>query len=66
MVYAEVGNGNYYLVATSQLFYVEPVEELQNDGTFRTRWYLVGQEDLGFLRKNDTESWGRVKAGFMQ
>ncbi|MCP4143988.1 MAG: hypothetical protein GY752_01745 [bacterium] len=65
LVYSEVGGEHTLTVDTNQLFYVESVEELQDDGTYRTRWYLVGQEDLGFLRKNDSVSWGELKALFM-
>ena len=62
MVYYEVGGEYTLTVETSQLFYVESVEELQDDGSTRTRWYLVGQEDFPLLSKNETVSWGAMKA----
>ncbi|MBT3317776.1 hypothetical protein HN388_07325 [bacterium] len=46
MVYSEVGGEHTFTIQTTQHFYVEPVEELQDDGTTRTHWYIIGQEDL--------------------
>ncbi len=49
MIYRVVGGEHTLTIPTIQLFYVEPVEELQDDGTTRTRWYIIGQEDLGII-----------------
>jgi len=47
MVYAEVGGEHTFTIDTQQTFYLEPVEETQDDGTTRTHWYIIGQQDLG-------------------
>lgn len=46
MVYTEVGGEHTLTIQSTQLFYLEPVEELQDDGTTRTRWYIIGQQDM--------------------
>jgi len=46
MVYSEIGGEHTLTIDSQQLFYVDPVEEPQDDGTTRTRWYIIGQQDL--------------------
>ncbi|MCP4798580.1 MAG: hypothetical protein GY893_01360 [bacterium] len=46
MMYSEIGGEHTLTIESEQLFYVEPVEELQDDGTTRTHWYIIGQQDI--------------------
>jgi len=44
--YLNTESTNTITIDSEQLFYLESVEEEQNDGSTRTRFYLIGQRDL--------------------
>ncbi len=56
------GGEHTITVTSEQQFYVIAEDVEQDDGTTRSRYFMVGQRDLGeSLAKGENRSWGTIK-----
>ncbi|MBK9304478.1 MAG: hypothetical protein IPM94_11460 [bacterium] len=54
---------NTIAVDSQQMFYLQPQDEMQQDGSTTQHFYLIGQQDLESVHAgNEAMSWGGVKA----